>query len=99
VILSISVNAKIVTFDTPSKFAPKHVGPCRTLELYAHGNAARSVELPDTVTFKARRVHDVLAETCGRTAFGPVKQNKPLPQSVDDSGSYYAVTGKSVRNP
>jgi hypothetical protein len=88
------LNAKNIKFDTPNKFAPKYVGPYRILELHAHGNAAR-LELPDT--FKARRIHDVFNVSLLKRAvdrpsdLGPVKQNKPPPLAVDDSGSYYEV--------
>ena len=50
------LSTKNISFDTPSKFTPKFVGPFKILELLARGNAAR-LDLP--ATFKARRMHDV----------------------------------------
>lgn len=88
------LSAKNIKFDTPTKFAPKYVGPYRILKLHAHGNAAQ-LALPDT--FKARNIHDVFNVALLKRyvprppALGPQRQNHPPPLTDTDEGRLWEV--------
>ena len=88
------LSTKNISFDTPSKFTPKYVGPFKILELHAHGNAAR-LDLP--ATFKARRIHDVFNVGLLKPYFerpvemGPPRVHNPPPLAVTSDGPLWEV--------
>jgi hypothetical protein len=88
------LSTKNISFETPSKFQPKYIGPFKILDMHGHGNAAR-LDLPDS--FKARRIHDVfnvglLKLHVDRPAeMGPQRHNHPPPLADTPHGMFWEV--------
>ena len=88
------LSTRNISFDTPSKFTPKYVGPFKILEMHARGNASR-LDLP--ATFKARRIHNVFNVsllkpyvTCP-VSMGPQRVHNPPPLAETSEGPLWAV--------
>lgn len=88
------LSTRNISFDTPSKFTPKYVGPFKILEVLARGNAAR-LDLP--ATFKARRLHDVFNVSLLKPyvtrpdSMGPQRVHNPPPLAETSEGPLWAV--------